>query len=204
LNEDRRCLIVDGHAVTRIGVRKLLDPDYDVEEASTWSEALDGHGMTGGFDVAVIQLDRRSDGDDLVGGALIKAIRKEMPGAGIVALAGRADRYAAAEAIEAGASAYVAKTSSPEAIRRAVDAAADSGKFVDPAARRSPNGDSLTRRQRQTLQLLADGHSTTEVAHRLHLSAETVRTHTKASLARLGARDRAHAVAIALRSGLIE
>jgi hypothetical protein len=35
LNEDRRCLIVDGHAVTRIGVRKLLDPDYDVEEAST-------------------------------------------------------------------------------------------------------------------------------------------------------------------------
>ncbi len=62
----------------------------------------------------------------------------------------------------------------------------------------------LTRRQRQIIQLYADGQSTARVAKRLGLSAETVRTHTKAILARLGAQDRAHAVAIALRSSLIE
>ena len=87
-------------------------------------------------------------------------------------------------------------------LERAVDAAADSNRFVDPAAngKRSP----LTRRQREVLQLLADGVSTDGVAHRLGLSAETVRTHTKATIRRLEARDRAHAVAIALRSGLID
>ena len=62
----------------------------------------------------------------------------------------------------------------------------------------------MTPRQREILQLFADGHATDEVARRLGLSAETVRTHAKASLPRLGARDRPHAVAIALRSGLID
>jgi DNA-binding CsgD family transcriptional regulator len=85
-----------------------------------------------------------------------------------------------------------------------VDAAIESGSFIDPAAHTNSDRPALTKRQRETLQLLADGNSTEDVARRLHLSAETVRTHTKATLARLGARDRAHAVAIALRSGQID
>ncbi len=204
LTEDRRCLVVDGHAVTRIGVRRLLEPDFDVEEAVDWREAIDTHTATGTFDVAVVELDCRSKDGDPAGGALIKVLRRAMPSTGIVAFARRPERHAASEAIDAGASAYVAKTSPPEAIRTAVAAAAESGKFIDPAARAVTGKAILTRRQRQTLQLLADGHSTEDAAHRLHLSAETVRTHTKATLARLGARDRAHAVAIAMRSGLIE
>ena len=62
----------------------------------------------------------------------------------------------------------------------------------------------LTRRQREILQLYADGLSTESAAQRLGLSTETVRTHTKGVLARLEARDRAHAVAIGLRNALIE
>ena len=62
----------------------------------------------------------------------------------------------------------------------------------------------LTRRQREILQLLADGESTTVAARELGLSEETVKTHTKNVLARLGARNRTHAVAIALRESLIE
>ncbi len=204
MNDDRRCLVVDGHAVTRLGVRELLDPDFDVEEASDWREAIETHTSTGSFDVAVVELEGRPGSDEPAGPAIIKAIRRAMPGTGIVALARRAERHAANEALEAGASAYVAKTSSSEALRSAVEAAADAESFVDPATDGEDAQNALTRRQRQTLQLLADGHSTTDVAHRLHLSAETVRTHTKATLARLGARDRAHAVAIALRSGQIE
>jgi DNA-binding NarL/FixJ family response regulator len=85
-----------------------------------------------------------------------------------------------------------------------VDAAVESQRFVDPAADRSGRRSELTRRQRQILQLYADGQSTARVAKRLGLSAETIRTHTKAILSRLGARDRTHAVAIALRGSLIE
>ena len=204
LSDDRRCLVVDGHAVTRIGVRELLDPDFKVEEAADMDEAMETHTATGSFDVAVVELDPRHANGAPAGAAMIKALRRAMPSTGIVALARRPERHAANEALEAGASAYVAKTSSLESIRIAVEAAADSGSFVDPAAVDHDGKPVMTKRQRETLQLLADGHSTDQVAHRLHLSAETVRTHTKATLQRLDARDRAHAVAIAMRTGLIE
>jgi len=204
LSDDRRCLIVDGHAVTRIGVRELVHSDFDVEEVSDWREAIEAHEATGSFDVAVVELDGRVPSGEPAGAAMIKALRRAMPSTGIVALARRAERHAASEAIEAGASAYVAKTSPTDTIRAAVDAAADSGSFMDPAANGDGSASTVTRRQGQILQLLADGKSTKDIAHLLHLSAETVRTHTKAALARLDARDRAHAVAIALRTGLIE
>lgn len=196
--------MVDGHAVTRIGVRGLLESEYEIEEASDWREAIETHTATGSFDVAVVELDSRSPRGEPAGAAMIKALRRAMPRTGIVALARRPERHAANEALEAGACAYVAKTSSPEAIRSAVEAAADSGSFIDPATSATSTRGAITKRQTETLQLLADGHSTEETARRLHLSAETVRTHTKATLQRLGARDRAHAVAIALRNGLID
>ena len=204
LSDDRRCLVVHGQAVTRIGVRELLDSDFEIEEAADLREALETHTATGSFDVAVVELDTRPRNGEPVGPAMIKAIRRAMPRTGIVALARNPQCHAANEALEAGASAYVAKTSPAEAIRTAVEAAADSGSFIDPAARQKASRAMLTKRQRETLQLVADGHSTEEVANRLDLSAETVRAHTKALLARLGARDRAHAVAIALRTGQID
>ncbi len=204
LSDDRRCLVVDGHAVTRIGVRELLESEYEIEEAADLREAIETHTATGSFDVAVVELDTRPPDGEPVGPGIIKALRRAMPRTGIVALARSPQRHAANEALEAGASAYVAKSSPAEAIRTAVEAAADSGQFIDPAARQKANRAMLTRRQRETLQLLANGLSTEEVAGRLELSAETVRTHTKALLARLGARDRAHAVAIALRTGQID
>lgn len=181
----------------------MIDSDFEVEEVADWREAIEAHKATGSFDVAVVELDLRTASGEPTGPMVIKRLRRAMPSTGIVALAHRAEKHAASVALEAGASAYVARTSPPEAIRTAVDAAADSGRFVDPAAN-SERAKALTRRQRQIIQLLADGHSTRDVAQRLQLSAETVRTHTKAALARLDARDRAHAVAIALRTGLIQ
>jgi DNA-binding NarL/FixJ family response regulator len=203
-NDERRCLLVDGQAVTRIGVRGLIDSDFEVEEVADWREAIEAHEATGSFDVAVVELDLRSRVGEPAGPTVIKTLRRAMPCTGFVALGHRAEKHAASAALEAGASAYVARTSPPEAIRAAVDAAADFGCFVDPAADIDRPEKALTRRQRQIIQLVADGHSTRDVAHHLHLSAETVRTHTKAALPRLGARDRAHAVAIALRTGLIQ
>lgn len=206
MNEERRCLVIDEHPTIRLGVRELLADRYLVEEAPDGRAALDLLTSLGDFDVAVVELhSRRSNGADLLNGiGAIRALRKARPGLGIVAHGMRPEHNAASEAIDAGATAYVAKSSPAEELSRAVEAAADSEEFVDPAARKGNGRQALTRRQRQILQLYADGLSTDGAAERLGVSTETVRTHTKAALSRLEAHDRAHAVAIGLRSSLIE
>jgi DNA-binding NarL/FixJ family response regulator len=207
MTDERRCLVVDDHPVVRIGLRGVLEDRYEVEEAETGSGALQMLTDFGEFDVAVVDLGRPSSEDDqLTGTAAIKALRRARPGLGIVAHGPRPEHHAATEAIKAGATAYVAKSSPADALNQAVDAAADAETFVDPAAEngRRQKGRSLTRRQRQILQLIADGTRTPQAAKSLGLSAETVRTHTKAILSRLDARDRAHAVAIGLRNNLID
>ena len=200
-------MVIDAEPIVRHGVRELLGRRYEVEEADNGNGALELLTSIGDFDVAIVDLCRASgpDGDDDISGtAAIRALRKAQPGLGIVAHGPQAQRHAATEAMRAGATAYVVKSSPVEELDRAVDAAVESERFVDPAADGSRGRSALTRRQCQILQLYADGQSTARVATSLGLSAETVRTHTKGILARLGARDRAHAVAIALRSSLIE
>jgi DNA-binding NarL/FixJ family response regulator len=207
MSEDRRCMVIDAHPTVRLGVREVLGRRYEVEEAEDGNSALELLTSVGAFDVAIVDLchgNGRQPDDDLSGTAAIRALRKAQPGLGIVAHGPQAQDHAATEAIQAGATAYVVKSSPVEALNQAVDAAVESERFVDPAAGRRPGRSALTRRQRQILQLYADGHPTARVARRLGVSTETVRTHTKAILSRLSARDRAHAVAIALRSSLIE
>lgn len=203
MNEERRCLVVDDHPVVRLGVRELLEDRYEVDEAPDGEGALQMLTDVGDFDVAIVDVAPPRETGGLSGTAAIRALLKARPGLGIVAHGERPERYLAAEAMRAGARAYVAKSSPPRELSRAVEAAAEAETFIDPAAesRKSP---ALTRRQRQILQLCADGKSTIQIAKRLGLSAETVRVHSKGILARLGARDRAHAVAIGFRNSLIE
>jgi DNA-binding NarL/FixJ family response regulator len=205
MSDTRRCLVIDAQPTVRLGIRGLLADRYEIEEASGSRDALELLMGVGDFDVVVVELQHANgDGPDLGGTNALKAIRKVQPGMGIVAHGPRAERQIATDALRAGATAYVAKSAPPEALSRAVEAAADAKRFVDPmtegGARRRPM---LTRRQRQILQMIADGQSTAHIARHLDLSGETVRTHTKAILARLGTRDRAHAVATAMRAGLI-
>jgi two-component system, NarL family, response regulator len=206
LTDERRCLVIDEQPAVRQGVRGLLGDRWEVEEAKDGREAIDMITTVGDFDVAIVELAPMANGDGspLRGIGAIRALRKARPGLGIVAHATRPERHAASEAIGAGATAYVAKNSPAAQLSRAVDAAADAETFVDPAARKSNGSQSLTRRQREILQLYADGLSTDDAADKLGLSTETIRSHTKGLLARLAARDRAHAVAIALRNSLIE
>ena len=199
----RRCLVIDGQPALRLGVRGLLRGRYDVEEVDDGEAALQMLTDIGDFDVAIV--DMRGAGGGLSGMATIRALIDARPGLGIVAHATSAEAHAAAEALDAGATAYVCKSSPASQLDRAVDAAVEAERFVDHAVKPGAGrGGALTRRQREILQLYADGHSTAVAAKRLGLSPETVRTHTKAILARLGAHDRAHAVAIALRGSLIE
>jgi DNA-binding NarL/FixJ family response regulator len=207
MNDDRRCLVIDPQPTVRLGVREALADRYEVEEADTGASALELVNSIGDFDVAIVDLCRANPANldaELFGTAAIRALRKAQPSLGIVAHGAHPEQHVATEAIRAGAMAYVVKSSPVEHLNDAVDAAAEAEKFVDPVAKGKRGRHALTRRQREILQLYADGQSTAKAAKRLGLSAETVRTHTKAILARLKARDRAHAVAIALRTSLID
>jgi DNA-binding NarL/FixJ family response regulator len=198
--------VVDDHPLVRLGVRELLADGFVVHEAVTRQEAVDLVRDIGDFDVAIVDMRWRTNGSDppLSGAEAIRILRRSSTGLGIVAHGERPERHLASAALQAGASAYVARTTGPAELRRAVDAAIAQEAFVDPAVPPKGSRGKITRRQREILQLLANGESATVTARRLDLSEETVKTHTKNAVARLGARNRTHAVAIALRECLID
>jgi DNA-binding NarL/FixJ family response regulator len=192
--------------MVRLGVRRLLADDFEVEDVASREEGVELIRDVGDFDVAIIDTRSPANGspEGLSGQEAIRAIRRTEPSLGIVAHGERAERHLATAAIQAGASAYVARCGDAEHLREAVKAALEDRGFVDPNVPPKGRRGKLTRRQRQILQMLADGGSTTNAARDLELSEETVKTHTKHILARLEARNRTHAVAIALRESLIE
>lgn len=198
--------MIDGHPLVRLGIREALEGKFVIHEAPTRDEALDLVRDIGDFDVAIVDMRWRGNGDgnSVSGPDAIRTLRHTTPGLGIVAHGELPERHLANVAIQAGASAYVARTTGPAELARAVEAAVEQESFVDPAVPPKGSRGKLTRRQRQILQLLADGESTTVAARELDLSEETVKTHTKNALARLEARNRTHAVAIALRECLID
>jgi two-component system NarL family response regulator len=184
----------------------VLGDDFEVHESSSREEALDLVRDIGDFDVTIVDMRWRQNGPvaSISGPEAIRVLRRSSPGIGIVAHGERPERHIASAAMQAGASAYVARTTGVAELRRAVDAAAAQESFVDPAVPPKGSRGKLTRRQRQILQLLANGESTTVAARELDLSEETVKTHIKTALARLGAKNRTHAVSIALRESLID
>jgi DNA-binding NarL/FixJ family response regulator len=144
------------------------------------------------------------DGNSITGTEAIRMLQRSNVAIGIVAHGELRERHLASAAMQAGASAYVARTAGPAELRRAVDAAVAQERFIDPAVPPKGSRGKLTQRQREILQLLANGESTTVAARELDLGEETVKTHTKHALARLGAKNRTHAVAIAIRECLID
>lgn len=198
--------MIDGHPLVRIGIREALEDGFVLHEAPTRDEALDLVRDIGDFDVAIVDMRWRGNGDgnSITGWEAIRMLHHSSPVLGIVAHGELPERHHASAAMQAGASAYVARTAGPAELRRAVEAAAAQERFVDPAVPPKGSRGKLTRRQRQILQLLANGESTTVAARELDLSEETVKTHTKHALARLGAKNRTHAVAIAVRQCLID
>jgi DNA-binding NarL/FixJ family response regulator len=199
--------VIDWHPLVRLGVREMLQGDFDVLESESREEGLDLLREIGDFDVAIVDMRWRSNGGDapsLSGPETIRSMHRVAPALGIVAHGESHERHHATAAIQAGACAYVARTAEPAELRRAVDAAVAQESFLDPDLPPKGSRGKVTRRQRQILQLLADGESTTFAARSLGLSEETVKTHTKNALARLGARNRTHAVAIGLREHLLD
>ena len=198
--------MIDGHPLVRLGVRRVLQDRFEVHESASREEGLELIRDIGSFDVAIVDMRRRTNGavPFLSADETIRTLHKTAPGLGIVAHGERPERHIATAALQAGATAYVARTAGAQELRRAVESALAQESFIDPAVPPKGSRGRLTRRQRQILQRLANGESTTVAARELDLSEETIKTHTKNIMARLGARNRTHAVAIALRESLIE
>jgi DNA-binding NarL/FixJ family response regulator len=198
--------VIDGHPLVRLGIRETIEGDFVVHEAPTRDEAVDLVRDIGDFDVAIVDMRWRGNGDgnSVTGSDAIQLMHRSAPSLGIVAHGELPERHLASAALQAGATAYVARTAGPKELRRAVAAAVSQERFVDPAVPPKGSRGKLTHRQREILQLLANGESTMVAARELDLSEETVKTHTKNALARLGARNRTHAVAIAIRECLID
>jgi DNA-binding NarL/FixJ family response regulator len=199
-----RCLIVDEHPVVRQGIRALLErelPGVEVSDASSPEAAAQG----GGRSPDVVIVDPSHAGGNVE--ALVSDLRKSLDSA-IVVFTGNGGPRLLADALKAGVKGYVRKDSPPEDLVRAIRAAHSGEFYVDPALSSTivlEEGDrTLTTRQREILQMLADGMQTDAVARELGLSTETVRTHTKRILAKLHADTRTQAVAIAIRNGLIQ
>jgi two-component system, NarL family, response regulator len=196
---------VDVHPLVRLGVREVLAADFVVQEVAGREEALDLLRDIGDFDVAILDMGwrRNGEGPSISGTETIREMHRTAPVLGIVAHGDSAERHLANAALGAGATAYVARTAGPDELRKAVQAAIAQERFIDADVPPKGSRGAITQRQREILQLLADGESTTVAARKLGLSEETVKTHMKNTLARLGARNRSHAVAIGLRESLI-
>jgi DNA-binding NarL/FixJ family response regulator len=199
------CLVVDEHPVVRRGVRALLEQGFnDVElfDAPTVEAALESAGE---FVPDVVLIDpRKSPGNTET--TLVELAQKlDAP---VVVFTADGGARQLSEALKAGVKGYVRKDSPAEDLIRAIQAALSGDFYIDPALSSTivleEGQRTLTARQREILQMLADGMQTDAVAKQLGLSTETVRTHTKRILAKLDADTRTQAVAIGIRNGMID
>jgi DNA-binding NarL/FixJ family response regulator len=204
-SETLRCLIIDDHPVVRQGIRALLEREIDAVEVTDAATPAAAFSDDRAESPHVVIVDPRGAGADV--GALVADLDREL-GSAIVVFTSNGGARLLSEALKAGVKGYVRKDSPPEDLVRAIRAARSGDFYVDPALSSTivlEEGDrTLTARQREILQMLADGMQTEAVARRLGLSTETVRTHTKRILAKLHADTRTQAVAIAIRNSLIE
>jgi DNA-binding NarL/FixJ family response regulator len=191
-----RALIVDDHPVTREGLRTALELSEDVVvvvgEAGSGEEAVE---QARELSPDVVFMDVRMPGMD--GIEATRRIREASPETKVILITIDESRGAISEAIQAGVSGYLLKDASPDALIDAARNAIEGNAVIHPQ---------LTKtfiEEAQTLQKVADGATTRQVATELGISPHTVKTHLERIFEKLGANDRAQAVAIAIRTGIV-
>jgi DNA-binding NarL/FixJ family response regulator len=208
-----RILIVDDHPVTREGLHAALDVEDGVEvigEAGSGEEAIQ---ESGELKPDVVFMDVRMPG--MGGIEAARAIRVASPDTKVILVTVDESRASISEAIQAGVSGYLLKDTSADELVNAARLAVEGKAVIHPQLTRAfieevqtaeKKGDAaaLSRREKEILQKVAYGATTKEVAHDLGISPHTVKTHLERIFEKLGANDRAQAVAIAIRTGLVE
>jgi DNA-binding NarL/FixJ family response regulator len=203
-----RCLAVDDHPAVRQGLGLLFGDAPDLELVGHVDRGEDALEAVERFQPEVVIMDVRLPGID--GISAVKRIAEAGDGVQTVIFSAYGDKRLLSDALAAGARGYVLKGSPPEDLLRAIRTVTMGKPFVDPSlsptllmSQVGPDAP-LSEREREILQLLAEGLHTEEVARRIGLSTETVKSDTKRAIQKLEADTRVHAVAIALRQAIIE
>jgi DNA-binding NarL/FixJ family response regulator len=205
--EEITCLIVDDHEVVRQGLRLSLSRAPHIRVVG---EAADGRSaieMAERRRPKVVLMDVRMpvlDGLDAT-----KELTTKDSGASVLIFTAYSERSLLARGLDSGAKGYILKEAPHDTLIRAIEKVAAGESFIDPALMPSflsgrDREEMLTPREREILQLLADGMSNADVAQRLFISQETVKSHVRHILAKLEADTRTQAVAIALRDAIID
>ena len=209
-----RVILADDHALFRAGIRSLL---LAIEGVEIVGEARDGHEalrMVAEHTPDVLLLDVALP---QLNGIEVAERLRDKPGTRVLILSMFANEEFVLRSLRAGAAGYLLKDSSVVELEAALRSVADGGSYLSPAVsghvlaayvRRvgqegAPAEPTLTPRQREVLQLIAEGHGTKEIAARLCLSAKTVETHRAQLMERLGIHDVAGLVRYAIRTGIV-
>lgn len=208
-----RLLIADDHQILRGGLRALLEREPDMQvvaEASDGREAL-RLAEESRPDVAVLDIGM----PELNGIEAAKQLRKNLPGLRIIALSMHSDRRFVVEMLRSGASCYVLKDAAPDelvhGIREALAGRVFLGtgvanvvvdEFLTRLGAEAETGPVLTEREREVVQLIAEGAGNKQIAAKLFISVRTVESHRANIMQKLGLRTVAELTKYAVREGL--
>jgi DNA-binding NarL/FixJ family response regulator len=210
-----RILIADDFAVVRSGLRRLLDAKPDLEVVA---EAADGHeavekALAEDVDLAILDVSMPR----MTGIQAAAELHKRKPELRLLMLSMHDSEQFLYEALKAGASGYVLKSGADTDIVDACRAAMRGDSFLYPSAvttlvrdyverggRGEEQFDVLTPRELEVLKLIAEAHTSKEIAQMLFISIKTVERHRQNILDKLGMRDRVELTRYAIRRGLIQ
>jgi DNA-binding NarL/FixJ family response regulator len=203
------CLVADDHPAMVEAICAVLE-DHDIEIAGRARDGEEAYAKIDTRRPAVALVDVRMPG--LSGLELVRRGVRAHLETQFILYTGYGDRALLTEALDAGARGFLMKEAPLADLVRAVEIVARGGTYVDPVlagvfATASDNGagaaPQLTQREREVLRLLSDGFANEEIGKELFISPETVRTHIRKAMGKLGAETRTQAVAKALRLSLI-
>ena len=209
-----RIFLLEDHTVLRQAVRVMLEAEPDFEICGEAGDGRDGVRAIAELQPNVALVDLKMPG--LGGLAAVREIVSSTPATSLVVFTMYNNPTYVYETMHAGASGYVLKSATKEELVRAIRAVHQGSGFLQaevtkPLLRRlvadakvEAERTNLSVREVEVLELLAEGRSNREIGKVLHISDETVKTHLRHIYEKLGASDRAQAVAIALRQNLIE
>ena len=207
-------LLVDDHQMMRDGLRAVLERESDLHVSGEAADGRTALELCASLHPDVVVMDIGMPG--LNGIEATRQVTAHYPRTRVVALSMNADRRYVHAMFEAGAWAYLVKSSASEELIRAIRAVAHDEKYVSPTvasavldtfvggpknAQRDPRSE-LSPREREVLQLLAEGMTSKEIAAKLDLAVSTIETHRKQIMAKLELRSVAELTKFAIRTGI--
>lgn len=209
-----RILLADDHKITRQGLRSLLDKQPDMEVVAEAEEGRTAVRLARELSPDVVIMDVSMP--DLNGMEATRQIVGEFGGVKVIALSMHSDMLFVSEMLKSGASGYLLKDCAFEELARAIRVVVADKTYLSPAISGIVVGDYLNRlskvdstgsqlltdREREVLQLMAEGKSTKQIALKLHISVKTVETHRRQIMSKLDIHTVAELTKYAVRKGL--